>query len=316
MGLNTTTFNTDELITAYADNQISDPVTKQQVEELLRKDQKLLAKYKSELLTKQLLKSRMPQADLPRETYMKVMSSVDDAISASKKKYADTYSTSRAGISNPAVNSSAVIEYPSFWQSLKETFTGKFIGVPRYAFAILAFFIIGGLVYFSGGKKTRNPYILSGTESSIMVQAVNSFHKVLNGEVKPQLKSSNAAEVEKFVMEKAHFDPYVPQIDNYSISGVVCNDYHGQELAHLIYQDNDGNLIYIFQVPITAVQKKNLDLPEDVQKEINLAKYYMCDEVDENDCTMTLWYKENNVCASMSNMPKKEMFTTFTSFNK
>lgn len=305
MGLNTTTFNSDELISAYADNQITDPETKQQVEELLKKDQKLEAKYRSEILTKQLLKNRIPQAELPDATYLKVMSSIDGAIAASKKKYADSH----------AINS-AVIEYPSFWQSLKETFTGRFLGAPRYAFAVLAFIIIGGLVYFSGGKKTRNPYILSGTESSIMVQAVNSFHKVLKGEVTPQLKSSNAAEVEKYIMEKAHFDPYVPQIDNYNISGVVCNEYHGQELAHLIYQDSKGNMIYIFQVPISAVQKKSLDLPDDVQKEINLAKYYMCDEVDENDCTMTLWYKENNVCASMSNMPKKEMFTTFTSFNK
>lgn len=316
MGLNTTTFNSDELISAYADNQITDPETKQQVEELLKKDQKLEAKYKSELLTKQLLKNRIPQAELPDATYMKVMSSIDGVIAASKKKYADSHSlNTSAAINNNTLNDAA-IEYPTFWQSLMESFTGKFLGAPRYAFAIVAFIIIGGLVYFSGGKKTRNPYILSGTESSIMVQAVNSFHKVLKGEVTPQLKSSNAAEVEKYIMEKAHFDPYVPQIENYSISGVVCNEYHGQELAHLIYQDSKGNMIYIFQVPISAMQKKSLDLPEDVQKEINMAKYYMCDEVDENDCTMTLWYKENNVCASMSNMPKKEMFTTFTSFNK
>lgn len=98
---------------------------------------------------------------------------------------------------------------------------------------------------FSGGKKTRNPYILTGKESSIMIQALNSFHKVVKGEVKPQLTSSNAAEIEKFVMEKAHFDPYVPEIENYKLAGVVCNEYHGQELAHIIYQDNDGQMIYI-----------------------------------------------------------------------
>ena len=44
MGLNTTAFNIDELITSYADNQISDPETKKQIEELLSKDSKLNAK--------------------------------------------------------------------------------------------------------------------------------------------------------------------------------------------------------------------------------------------------------------------------------
>lgn len=309
MGLNTTTFNIDELISSYADNQITDPETKKQIEDLLSKDQKLSAKYKAEVLTKELLRSRLPEAELPKATYQKVMLSIDNMIADSKKKY----STASITGSNIAA---AETEYPSFWQSLKQAFTEKFIGVPRYAFAVLAFVIIGGLVVFSGSKKTRNPYILTGTESSLMVQAVNSFHKVLKGDVKPQLTSSNAAEVEKYVMEKAHFDPYIPVIENYQIAGVVCNEYKGQELAHIIYKNSDGSMLYIMQVPISALNKKSVDLPDDVQKEISKAQYYMCDEVDENDCTMTLWYKENNVCASMTTMPKKEMYATFTRFNK
>ena len=305
MGLSTTSFNIDELITSYADNQISDPETKKQLEELLASDQKLNAKYRSEILTRDLYRTRFPEVELPAATYQKVMSSIDGIIEGAYKK----------NIAAPQL-ANTQNEYPSFWQSLKESFTEKFIGVPRYAFAILAFVIIGSLVIFSGDKKTKNPYILAGTESSIMVQAVNSFHKIIKGDVKPQLSSSNAAEVEKYVMEKAHFDPYVPEIENYKLSGVVCNEYHGQQLAHLVYTDNKGRIIYIFQVPVTAMQKKELDLPEDVQNEIVKAKYYMCDEVDDNDCTMTLWYKENNVCASMTTMPKQEMVATFTRFNK
>ncbi len=305
MGLNTTTFNIDELVTSYADNQISDPETKKQIEELLAKDQILNAKYRSEILTRNLYRARFPQVELPRETYTKVISSIDGIIAGAQKK-----------ILASGLLANTQIEYPSFWQSLKEAFTEKFIGVPRYAFAILAFVIIGGLVVFSGGKKTKNPYILSGTENSIMIQAVDSFHKFVKGDVKPQLSTSNAAEIEKYVMEKAHFDPYVPEIENYQLSGVVCNEYHGQQLAHLFYADSKGQLIYILQVPVSAIQKRDMDLPEDVQKEIVKAKYYMCDEVDDNDCTMTLWYKENNVCASMTTMPKKEMVAAFTRFNK
>lgn len=310
MGLNTTAFNIDELITSYADNQISDPDTKKQIEELLSKDPKLNAKYESEVLTKNLLKSRIPEAELPHATYNKVMLSIDELIAVSKKNY------TAAQHSRTVTDSAAEHEYPSFWQTLKQAFTEKFIGVPRYAFAIVVFLIIGGLFVFSGSKKVKNPYILAGSESSIMIQALNSFHKVMKGDVKPQLTSSNAAEIEKYVMEKAHFNPYVPQIDNFSLAGVVCNEYHGQQLAHLVYKDTDGRVIYILQVPVSAVQKKDLELPEDVHNEITRAKYYMCDEVDEEDCTMTLWYKENKICASMTTMPKQQMYATFTRFNK
>ena len=77
MGLNTTSFNIDELITSYADNQISDPETKKQIEELLASDQKLNAKYRSEILTRDLYRTRFPEVELPAATYQKVMSSID-----------------------------------------------------------------------------------------------------------------------------------------------------------------------------------------------------------------------------------------------
>lgn len=299
MGLNTTSFNIDELITSYIDNQIPDPELKSQIEGMLLSDAKLNAKYESELLTKNLLSSKLTEVELPPSTYNKVISNIDNLILNARQ-----------------ANQTVHEEYPSFWESFKESISRKFVGIPRYAFAIVAIFVIGGLFVFSGSKKAKNPYILAGTEKSIMVQAVNSFHKILSGDVKPQFSSSNAAEIEKYVMDKSHFDAYVPQIDNYQLTGVVCNEYNGQELAHLIYTNGHDDIIYIYQTPVTAVQKKNLDLPEDVQNEIVKAKFYMCDEVDDNNCTMTLWFKENVVCASMTTMPKTEMYTTFARFNK
>ena len=302
MGQNTTTFNIDELITSYIDGQIPDAELKSQIEESIAKDAKLNAKYRAELLTRDMLRKRMPGAELTQDTYQNVMNSVDRLISEANAKR-NSLITHRH------------VEYPSFWQNLKEIISHKSIGIPRYAFAMLAIFLLGGLFIFSGGKKTRNPYILSGTEKSIMVQAVNSFHKILDGDVKPQLSSGNAAEVEKYVQDKAHFNAYVPDIKDYKLVGVVCNKYKGQDLAHIIYR-NGTELLYIYQTPVSAVQQNNLDLPEDVHNQIVNARYYMCDEVDDNDCTMTLWFNGNIICASMSTMPKQEMYATFSSFNK
>jgi len=300
MGQSTTTFNIDELITSYIDNQISDPELKSQIEAMLSKDEKLMRKYKSELLTKQMLSSKLPVIDVPEKTYRNVISSIDGIIEQVKSRSA-----------------AEKVEYPTFWQTIKHTFKAPFLGIPRYAFGIVAVFILGiFLIFGGGGKKTKNPYILAGTEKSIMVQAVNSFHKILSGDVKPELSSSNAAEVEKYVHDKAHFEAFVPKIDNYQLTGVVCNEYNGQNLAHLIYKDGHDEIIYIYQTPLTSVQKKNLDLPDEVANEITKMKYYMCDEVDDNNCTMTLWYKGNIICVSMSTMPKKDMYAAFSSFNK
>lgn len=305
MGQNITTFNIDELISSYIDNQITDAELKAQIEEKLASDPKLEAKYKSELLIKNLLRSKLPEAELPAATYNKVMASIDSLIASAK----------------PVVNQiqpqiTTVPEYPTFWQSLKGTISAPFMGLPRYAYAMTAIVLVIGAVFLFNPKKELNPYITSGTDKSIMVQAVKSFNKILNGEVKPQLTSGNEADVEKFVMEKSNFDPYVPNVEEYKLTGVVCNEYNGQKLAHLIYKKGD-DVFYIYQAPITCVTKKALDLPEDVHSEIVKAQYFMCDKVDDdNECTMTLWIKDNVLCASMTQMPKQKMQATFTSFYK
>jgi hypothetical protein len=304
MGETTTTFNIDELITSYIDDQISDPELRSQIEQKLNSDVKLNAKYKSELLTKNMLRARLPEVEIPQKTSDRVLRSIDFLVSDAK----NTVSSVKTGI--------AETEYPSFLHSLKESVTRRFIGIPTYAFAIAAIFITGGVLLFGSSGKTTNPYIISGTEKSVMVQALNSFHKILDGDVKPQLTSSNAAEIEKYVNDNSDFHAYIPEIAGYRLKGVVCNDYNGQKLAHLVYVNNENDVIYIYETPVSCFQKKSLDLPEQVHNEIMKAKYYMCDGVDETDCTMTLWYKDNVICVSMTTMPKQKMYSAFTGFYK
>ena len=116
MGQENTTFNIDELISSYIDNQIFDPELKSQIEAQLTADEKLMAKYKSELLTKNLLHTRLPDAPLPEETYRKVMFSIDSLISRASAQ---------------AKQKEAIVpEYPSFWQSLMEQLQLRFSGYP------------------------------------------------------------------------------------------------------------------------------------------------------------------------------------------
>lgn len=303
--ITTTAFNIDELITSYIDDQIPDAELKSQIEQMISSDPKLDAKYRSELLTRDMLRKRLPEVELPERTYQKVLTSIDKLVRAA---------AANADFKRPEPQ----VEYPSFWQNLKESVSAKFIGIPRYAFAVVLLVVLGGFFVFGGGKKTTNPYILAGTEKSIMVQALKTFNKVVKGEVKPQLTTSNAAEVEQYVKTNAEFNAYIPVVENYTLTGVVVNEYNGQKIAHLFYAgvNDKDEMFYVYQTPATCFQKKNLDIPEQVHSEIITANYYMCDGVDETDCTMTLWYKNNVVCASVSTMPKQDMQVAFTRFNK
>jgi len=304
MGQNTTAFNSDELITSYIDNQIHDPELKKQVGEMISNDAKLNQKFRAELLTKNLLSSRLKNAELPNDTYIRVTSYINSLVLAQKQNYAPQYNSS---------------EYrKNYWLAF---FTApiRFGGlpVPRYAFAIVLMFVIAGSYFVFGSKDSRikNPYVLSGTDKSIMVQAINSFHSILSGDVKMQYASSNAAEIKKYVNDYANFHAFIPRIENYDLKGCILNEYHGRKLAHLVYVSGD-DIIYIYQTTMDAVTKQDLDLPQQVQEEILRAKYYMCDEVDNNNCTMTIWIKDNIVCACMTTMPKQKMQSTFTSFIK
>jgi hypothetical protein len=163
------------------------------------------------------------------------------------------------------------------------------------------------------GNTELNPYIAAGSEKSVMVQAVNNFHKFLAGDMKPEMESSDAAKVRNFVKHKANIDAFVPSINDYNLIGAMCSEYNGQMLAHLVY--SSGNeIIYIYEAGVNSLHCKSLELPDPVHSDIVKNTYYMCDKVDDNQCTMIVWYNGNVICASVSTMPKQKMFAHFTSF--
>lgn len=293
-----TTFNIDELITAYIDNQIQNVETKERIKKLVESDETIRKKYLCELLTKNFLRKKLPLKDPPIVAYQMYEESVQ-ALSENKVS-----TENNKGLINTSNTGHGFLRQ-------------KFADIPSYAYIFGLIVVISlSLIFVVGKQKELNPYIASGTDKNIMVQALRSFHEILKGEVKPQYSSSNAAEVEKYVSENAKFRPHIPYINDYKLIGVSCNEYNGMKLAHLIYKNDHDDVFYIYQTPIKGILSNDLELPEDVHKEIMKDKFYMCDEVDENNCTMTLWFKNDVICASLSKMSKEQMHTTYTKFIK
>lgn len=307
MGESFTNENVDEFLTSQIDGENKDADTVNKISEMIANDENLMKKYKSELLTKQLFNTRLKNIDVPDATYMKVMGSIDKLINNSVD--------SKEQELHPLQSSESFLQY--LINILSAPLRIGRTAVPRYAVGFVIILIIAGIGILAARKDNSplNPFIANGTEKSVMVQAVNNFHKILKGEIKPQLQSNDVLEVSNFAKKNVHFNVFIPRIENYELAGIICNEYEGQKLVHLVYTSGD-EVIYIYETDANSIMPQRLELPDAVYSDIIKDNYYMCDQVDHHNCTMTLWYTGNVLCASVTTMPKHKMYATFTGFNK
>lgn len=305
MGVNITKSNIDEFLTSYIDGENHDTALDNEVKRFIETDETVSKKYMAEVLTKRLFSSRLKAVEVPDHLVNKINNSLDSVFISSEEEYASS------------VNTEEVLSV-TFWEYLKNLISTpvkvRNLSVPRYAFAVVLLVVLIGAGMLMNVEKTElNPYIAAGSEKSVMVQAVNNFHKLLAGDMKPEMQSNDAVKVREFVKHEANIDAFVPVINNYNLIGAMCSEYDGQMLAHLVY--TSGNeVIYIYEACVSSLHSNCLELPDPVHSDIMKNKYYICDKVDDNQCTMILWYRDNIICASVSTMPKNKMFAHFTSF--
>ena len=302
MAVKITKENIDELITSYLDDRTDDPQTKEQIAKMIENDEVLKKKYKSEILTRDIFKSRLKSVDVPEQTYLRITGSIDAFIRSAR------------GIQKSPAGETP--EISSFAQYLKNFFVTPLrfgsAAVPRYAVALVlissVFFI--GILVSRGNHTPINPYIASGSDKSIMVQAVNNFHKIQSGEVKPEMHSGDAKEVSNYLKQKLSFEPVVPGLSDFELLGCVCNKFSGDNIAHIVY-GSGNNIIYVYQTDMSSIKQKKLELPGPVYDQMVKEKYYMCDHVDDANCTLLLWYINNVLCASVSNISKNNLYSKF-----
>jgi len=279
MGVNITKSNIDEFLTSYIDGENHDTALDNEVKRFIETDETVSKKYMAEVLTKRLFSSRLKAVEVPDHLVNKINKSLDSVFITSEEKYASSADTRE-------------VFSGTFWDYLKNLISApvkvRNFSVPRYAFAVvLLIFLIGAGMLLDVGNTELNPYIAAGSENSVMVQAVNNFHKLLAGDMKPEMESSDAAKVRSFVKNKANMDAFVPAINGYVLVGAMCSEFNGQMLAHLVY--TSGNeVIYIYEACVSSLHSNCLELPNPVHSDIVKDTYYMCDKVDDNQCTMII----------------------------
>jgi len=307
MGVKITIENIDEYLTSFIDGQYQSEEERQQVQQFIEKDERIYKKYKSELLTRNLLKTKLTSAELPHATVVKINNSVGGLVYSAlenKKRLAALSSDSEE----------AHFGLP-FLVYVKRLLTSKvslkWISVPAYSFAIvfMIIMILSGIYVNRTQNPELNPFITSGSDKSVMVQAVNTFHKILSGEIKTQLNSTDENAVCDYLKDGTKFDAYVPCLKNCNLKGAAYNEYNGQKLAHIVYTSGK-EVIYIYETHISSINRRHLEVPDPVHNQMISDKYYMCDHVDKDNCTLMMWYKDSILCATVSTMSKRKLYNT------
>lgn len=310
MGVKITIENIDEYITSFIDDQQLTDEESQRVRELIENDEVVSKKYKTELLTKNLFQSKIKPVELPLTTYVKINNSVDNLVYAVLEKKKEELTQS---------SFAHEVHYNlPFLVYLMRLITTKvrlrWVTVPAYSFAILFIVILAAAGLFVDRTQSPglNQFVTSGSDKSVMVQAVNNFHKILAGEMSPQMNSTDENAVCSYLKNGTRFDAFVPCLKNCSLKGACYNEYNGQKLAHIVYTSGK-DVIYIYETHISSIHCKNLELPDPVHSQMMADKYYLCDHVDKDNCTLMMWYKDSILCASVSKLSKQRLYNTLAS---
>ena len=133
---------------------------------------------------------------------------------------------------------------------------------------------------------------------------------MIGGSIKPQLISTEEA-VRSFLAKEVAFDVNVPKMKGCSSCAGVLSDFNGVKLAHVVYQVDGKNIIYIYQASMNdAMDGTTIGLPADVRDEIKKTDWYVRDLADHT--TLVMWRYKNTLCSAISGMDKDAMIALLT----
>jgi len=147
-------------------------------------------------------------------------------------------------------------------------------------------------------------------QDNMFVQARGNFQNLLNGKLTPRITTTDAKEIKTFFeTEGVKYKTIIPELENYSLVGGVVSDEQGEKLAHHVYADNQGHLIYLFQVDESFLAKNAvLKISDALHSYLDDGN---CFTFSDRGVSTLMTKKENNILAIVSNVTKKKLETKF-----
>lgn len=151
-------------------------------------------------------------------------------------------------------------------------------------------------------------------DANILTQSLKNYQAVIGGTIKPQLVSSED-NVRSFLMKEVAFDVNVPKMKGCNSCAGVLSSFKGVKLAHVVYQVDNKNIIYIYQASLNdAMNGSAIGLPEEAKEALKKTSWYVREQADNT--TIVVWQYNNTLCSAVSAMNKDEMIALLTEKEK
>lgn len=178
----------------------------------------------------------------------------------------------------------------------------------------LALILIAIILVLNQNSKNEIPDLASEQYGSdnMFIQASSNFNSILTGKLAPQILTDDADNIKRFFAASGvKYSTEIPECREWKIAGAVVSEAGGEKFAHHVYSNDEGKLIYLFQVDESCLNKN-----EELKLSENMIEY-----LDKGNCysttkeTFTTLMKKmgNNICAVVSNASKTEVENLFCS---
>lgn len=273
-----------DLTAALVDNEIHDESLRNQLVSRMENDADLKYDYMVQSLVKNLIKEKVRYVETPEKVRQKVIKKIMPRELRSEKGFG---------------------------------FISGLLSRPAMSFAtavIIVFAVILIILNRPGVIEQKDFAIEQFGDDNMFIQARNNFRSILEGKLAPQLTSSNPDEIKNFFQSSGvNYATIVPEMPKWDLIGAVVSEDRGEKFAHHVYANNEGELVYLFQVDETYLQTHEIiKLTDDLLNYLEQGNCY----VSELDNYITLMSKsENNIYAVVSNASITDISQNFCSLN-
>lgn len=150
-------------------------------------------------------------------------------------------------------------------------------------------------------------------ENDVLHQASENFLMIRQGKISPAITTTSPEQIFGYLNARhVPFTPDVRPMDRCQAYSATVTEYHGIQLAHVIYKIDD-ELLYVYQVNIEEAMRgrAGLTMPGAARKAIESSGWYT--DPQHPDCCLVLWEENGTLCAATSTMPKEKMLVLLAS---
>lgn len=273
-----------DLTAALVDNEIQDESLRKQLISQLETDSDLRYEYMVQNLIKNLIKEKVRFQETPVKVRQNIIKKIqpDEIKSGSRLPF------------------------------LSELFTK-----PAFTFATAIIVVVAIILIIMNRPEIVEPNDFALKQlgkDNMFIQAQNNFQSIVEGKLTPQITSSDPEEIKNFFASSGvKYSTLVPEMPKWNLIGAVVSEDQGEKFAHHVYANDEGEIVYLFQIDESYLQSHEIiKLSDDLLSYIEQGNCYKT--ISNNHSTL-MAKAENNIYAVVSNASLEDISNYFCGIN-